>query len=199
MASVTNSAGTGANGTGGGSDSWSAPGNITASDDTYATISNPGFISKDLECTNFGFAIPAGATIDGIEVNMERYKSAGSINDSSVKLLNADGAGGETSVDRETGLAWLGIEGVVTFGGSTDNWGETWTPAKINSSSFGLRFQCQGFSIFGNDVGLVDHVEITVYYTATAASFHKIGNLDIDSIKIGGLSVNKIYIGSTEI
>jgi len=199
MASVTNSAGTGANGTGGGSDSWSTPGNITASDDTYANISGPGFISKDLECTNFGFAIPAGATIDGIEVNMERYRSAGSINDLSVKLLNADGSGGESSGDKSTGLAWTTVESIVTFGNSTDKWGETWTPAKINSSTFGLRFQCQGFSIMGNDVGLVDHVEITVYYTAVAASSHKIGNLDIDSIKIGGLSVSKIYIGSTEI
>jgi len=199
MASLKESAGTGANGAGGGSTSWSSPGNVTASDNSYANITGPGFISKDLECTNFGFVIPAGATIDGIEVHMERYKSAGSVIDLSVKLLNADGAGGETSVDRETGLAWLTTESIVTFGSSTDKWGESWTPAKVNSSSFGLRFQCQGLSMMSSDVALIDHVEITVYYTAVAASSHKIGNLDIDSIKIGSLSVSKIYIGGTEI
>ena len=53
-----------------------------------------------------------------------------------------------------------------------DVWGETWTPAKVNSSNFGVVFRCAGGSTgFGDvDTAYVDHVEITINYTAGSSA-----------------------------
>jgi len=49
---------------------WSNPNNITASDNSYATASNG--TTQTITASNFGFALPSNAVIDGIEVSIER-------------------------------------------------------------------------------------------------------------------------------
>ena len=202
MASVTRSAGTGANGSGGGSTNWTNPGNVTASDNSYATFfaQFDGDISKDLDCTNFGFSIPAGSTINGIEVHIERYGT--DITDISINLLNGDGAGGE-SQDRSTGASWSSTDTVDSFGGSTDTWGETWSVSDVNSSNFGVRIQCQDNSGgFPPTVGSaqIDHVEITVHYTASGPNFEvKAGTATISDIKLGEVSIADIFFGTIDL
>ncbi len=56
---------------------WSNPNNAKLSDDTYANgdaVANGG-LSHYLKATNFGFAIPAGAVINGIVVEIEKNQS----------------------------------------------------------------------------------------------------------------------------
>ena len=203
MASVTRSAGTGANGSGGGSTNWTNPGNITASDNSYATFfaQFDGDISKDLDCTNFGFSIPAGSTINGIEVHIERYGT--DITDISINLLNGDGAGGESAQDKSTGASWSSTDTVDSFGGSTDTWGETWSVSDVNSSNFGVRIQCQDNSGgFPPTVGSaqIDHVEITVHYTASGPNFEtKAGTVTISDIKLGEVSIADIFFGTIDL
>src|SRR6266545_5605068 len=48
---------------------WTNPGQVLASDDLYATATVDGETTNYLKCTNFGFAIPAASSIDGIVVN----------------------------------------------------------------------------------------------------------------------------------
>ena len=57
-----------------GTETWSDPTNAAASDDSYATNSRSGTSVQThrLKATNFGFSIPTGATIEGIEVSVER-------------------------------------------------------------------------------------------------------------------------------
>ena len=67
--------GTGANIAGVGPD-WLTPGNITADDAAVANVvcgSNPVTVSDFLSGTNYTFGIPAGSTIDGIEVEIIDY------------------------------------------------------------------------------------------------------------------------------
>lgn len=69
-----NIAGTGADG-GGVNVAWVNPGNVTANDSVFATAAlNVGLHTNELLATNFGFAIPAGATINGIQVDVNRKK-----------------------------------------------------------------------------------------------------------------------------
>jgi hypothetical protein len=195
MANTTKSAGTGANGSGGGSVTWTDPGNITASDNSYAVIQGPdGFSSKDLDCTNFGFNLPAGATINGITVSIERYGS-GQVIDTSIKLLNGDGAGGESEQDKSTGATW-GAEGITTFGSPTDSWGESWTASEVNSSNFGVRIQCEGVTgDYAVDQAYIDHVQITVYFTSTI----KAGGLEVKEMRVGANPLTSLAAGSVTI
>lgn len=203
MATSTQSAGSAANGSGGGSTNWTNPGNVTTSDDNYATFlaQFDGDFSKDLDCTNFGFSIPAGATIDGIQANIER--NGFDITDLSIKLLNGDGAGGESAQDKSTGASWSSSDTVDSFGGSTDTWGETWSVSDVNSSNFGIRIQCQD-----NTAGIppalgsaqIDHVEITVYYTVSGPNFViKAGDVAISDIKLGEVSIADIFFGTIDL
>jgi hypothetical protein len=53
-----------------------------------------------------------------------------------------------------------------SYGGSSDLWGETWTPADINASNFGLVLSVNCADPDDNeDQCLVDHFRITVFYS----------------------------------
>jgi hypothetical protein len=203
MATSTQSAGSAVNGSGGGSTNWTDLGNVTTSDDNYVRFfaQSDGDSSKDLDCTNFGFSIPAGATINGIQANIER--NGFDITDLSIKLLNGDGAGGESAQDKSLGASWSNSDTVDSFGGSTDTWGETWSVSDVNSSNFGIRIQCQdnagGFPQVGGSAN-IDHVEITVYYTASGPNFEvKAGTVTVSDIKLGEVSIADIFFGTIDL
>jgi hypothetical protein len=148
------SAGTGSTSSYGYGSAWSDPGNITASDDTYASGTSNG--SGDmwyLIGSNFGFGIPSGATIDKIEVKIEGYATSASTY-ASCQLLKA-GVG----VAMDSGLIPT-TEGTVTVG--DDNWGVSWSAEDINDSGFGVRFTLAGGV---NKTAYIDHLQIKVYYT----------------------------------
>jgi hypothetical protein len=85
-------AGAGASITGPGP-TWSSPGNIATggSASVVLTTSGSNDTSEALHGTNYGFSIPANATIDGITVSINRMSSSNSSNDSvedsSVRLI----------------------------------------------------------------------------------------------------------------
>ncbi len=177
-----NSAGTGANDAAFGSYSWTNPGNIVSSDDTYASTGT-GHSSADsnyLKATNFGFSIPTGATIDGILVAVEKYvtnTTSGGAYDVRARIVKADGTIGTT--DKSSPDAWPGTTDpgtYVNYGGATDKWGETWTVADINDADFGfvLAVQPQNASADAR----VDHIRITIYYTAGASGPTNLKSLD---------------------
>lgn len=169
MASSTKAAGAGANSNDGGNVAWTNPGNITANDGTNsitATSSGSG-TSQLLLADAFGFAIPAGASIDGIIVSIDREESALSADafDHTIRLLKAGTAVGDNKAD--TGTEWPVGDGAATYGGATDLWGTTWTVDDVNHADFGVLIKAS--------IGLmsrtaqVDYVEITVHYTEGGA------------------------------
>ena len=163
-ASGPRNAGAGATGGGAGT-AWTNPGNITADDTSYATVA-PGFLgtSETLNGTSYGFAIPANATINGIQVSIMRQSSSTgsgfSIRDSSVRLIK----GGTITGDNKAIAAdWPNSMAAANYGSTSDLWGTTWTPAEINAANFGVALAVvdEGASRTAS----VDYMQITVTYT----------------------------------
>ena len=66
--------------TGSGNVSWVNPTNVAASDDSNATATNVlgGDSTRVLYASTYGFTIPAGSTILGVTVEVEKHQSASS-------------------------------------------------------------------------------------------------------------------------
>lgn len=145
---------------------WTNPGNIGADDNAEAQITAATYDANDisfrLKAQGFGFAIPAGATIDGILVDVAQRRFAGAAVDNRVQLL--DEAGALVGDNKATATAWPGVETNVQYGGSADTWNwATVTPAKINDPDFGVVVSVKATAA-NTDIG-VDYIRVTVYYT----------------------------------
>ncbi len=148
---------------GGSAGAWTAPGNIVSDNASYASITlNNSQYSDYLTGRNYSFSIPAGATINGIVVEIDRYGSTNNrISDRDVYLTK----NGTTSVGTDKAAGnWPGSSGVQTYGGAADLWGTTWTPAEINNANFGVMLSAQ--SSQAGITANVDYIRVTVYYTA---------------------------------
>lgn len=148
-----------------GSKTWSNPGNVTTTDDTYATVVvDTGEQSHYLKATGFGFDIPPQATIDGIVVEWEKKKTGGGGSgaiDNAVRIVKGGTIG---STDKSKATEWPTSDTYLSYGNSSDLWGETWTPSDINASDFGTALS--GKETQGNIFTLnVDHVRVTIYYS----------------------------------
>ncbi|MFY0672678.1 MAG: T9SS type A sorting domain-containing protein [Bacteroidia bacterium] len=179
--------------------SWSNTNNIYSENGFYASVnlssSGANRRSEYLEATGFGFSIPVGATIDGIEVTVARKGSANSsIRDRDV-YLTKDGSSAVGTDYAVTGTNWLNTDDYATYGGSTDLWGTTWSVSEVNSANFGLLFQCRNRAS-GSRTAYVDNIQIKVYYTA-AASNPAPGGVS-SSIELW-LDANNDVTGTTEI
>ncbi len=160
-------AGAGASVTGVGTITWNNPQNITADDTSYATATLRYYAaSRYLEGTNYGFAIPADATINGIVVTIGRFENARGwgqdVRDDVVRLIKGGIiTGTNKAVTRQE---WpTGSPVAATYGSTSDLWGTTWTPADINDSNFGVALS----AISSNyRTAAVDYMQISVTYTA---------------------------------
>lgn len=158
-----------------GSSAWSATGSAFASDNVYATATQvSGNVTTNyLSCTGYGFTIPAGATINGIVVSVERKTSGGSIRDAAMRLIKAGTIG---STDRSSATTYTTSDLTDAHGGNTDLWNAAWTVADINASNFGAAFAAKNTSTTsttGRTVS-VDTMTISVIYTPGAAGPHHI-------------------------
>lgn len=145
---------------------WTNPGNAVSSDNNYATASVDGTITRYLQCTSYGFAIPAGATINGISVNVERKSNDtanGGSTDAAMRLVKAGVIGG---TDRSTATTYTLADVVEAHGGVADLWGTTWTAADVNAANFGAAFAATKASSTGAAHTVsVDHIQISIDYT----------------------------------
>jgi len=146
---------------------WTNPSNAMVSDNTYAYANgNVNFTTHYLKASNFGFNIPIGATIDGIVVEIEKWKGAADFGaiDAAVKIVKGGSVGSTNKADTVT--RWPSTEAYVSHGGPSDLWGEAWTASNINASDFGVVVSTTHDGNPVNSVGAyVDHIRITVYYT----------------------------------
>lgn len=201
MASTNQSAGSGATGSIGGfsGQAWSNPGNITASDNSYASValSNLNTASATLQATNFGFNLPLHSTVDGIICTFERKASANNvIRENHVYLIHNGSLLGNNKIAAPA--YWSTVEGDVSYGSPADKWGATLNSTIINSSSFGVLIDAQYYSAYaGTETAYVDLVYITVYYTLNFLCGW--GGNTISAIKYGTTSVAKVYYGSTRV
>lgn len=164
MASETLSATSAASITGDGNVAWSSASNITASDDSWVTATLGGSQRTKRLHIQFAFNIPSGATIDGIELSIERHGSSSDVRDYAIQLSKTGGIA--VGDNKASASAWPTSDGTATYGGASDLWGTTWTPAEINDVNFGVLAQAKSTS--GTVSARVDFAEMTVYYTLNA-------------------------------
>ncbi|PCI28630.1 hypothetical protein COB55_03700 [Candidatus Wolfebacteria bacterium] len=140
---------------------WTNLGNSTLSNNDYVTCLNLDNNKKSdvLELTNFGFSIPVGSTINGIEVFIERH-SIGDIKKEDVKLIIG---GVINSTDHGNGN-WPTIDVTLTYGNSTDTWkSPAPTVAEVNTSNFGIGIRI--ISNVNNNNLYIDSVSMKIYYS----------------------------------
>lgn len=152
---------------------WVNPSNAQTSNSVYTTVTAARRMVVDsggLVCSHFDFSIPAGSVIDGIKLELQRKYAGGggSVTDLGVSLTkDASSPTGSTSDSN----AWTTSLAYYTWGGPTDLWGETWTPAEINDDGFGsINSATVGAGALASCVAYIDHVRITVYYTAPSGA-----------------------------
>jgi hypothetical protein len=109
---------------------------------------------EPVRLTNWGFTIPAGATINGIAVRVQGASSAGG-ND--IQLIQGGTTQGTTFSAGISGGACPGTE--ATVGGAAELWALAWTDANINAADFGVEYRAE---FQGRQF---DGVEVTVDYT----------------------------------
>ncbi len=202
------------NNNGTGATAWTNPGNAVTSNDSYATASlifnSP---SQWLTASGFSFSIPSDATINGIVVEVEAKKTqqvqclpAGAPRFRAVKLIKAGAIGGTNNAAATALSGNLGDEGdcgappnppvdaYYSFGSSSDLWGQSWTYSDINDSKFGFATM---FETPATAAGVqVDHMRITVHYTAGGTSGVAIATAGSTTINAGSGSSPLIIIGN---
>lgn len=155
-----------------GSVPWADNENVVAEDGAVASATvDMGMPSNYLAATEFGFTIPAGATIDGILVEVKRRSDGLSdLRDARVRLIKG---GTIQSTDKASASSWPGSLTYASYGGSADLWGNTWTAADINATDFGVAFAAELNGFVPPGGAEVDHIRITLYYTGAAQPVRK--------------------------
>lgn len=114
-----------------------------------------------LTTSQHGFSLPSYAVIDGIQLD-GWVSSGGSSSDDFIAIQSGTKSGSATP---NYGQFWPASTTKLTWGGPTSLWGvSNWTPADINSSSFGAVIS--GFASHGTENELIDAVAITIYWHA---------------------------------
>lgn len=149
-----------------GANAWVTPANGEVTDGvfTVSTQGTPGSGSDKLQLTNFGFALPSYAVIDGffVEIEVKSVNAATAF----IGLLKASAATGTAKSDFPVPATtvWPATEAWLPYGGATDLWGATLTPTDVNGSGFGIWLQAQNTHAGGT--ASVDSVRITIYWHA---------------------------------
>lgn len=159
--------------------SWTSLSSAGVEDGNGATATL-GILSttKFLKCTDYGFSVPSGATINGIEVQVVRLANYYNVIDASAKIVKGGTISGTEKKD--TAYWATGSYETVTYGGASDLWGLSWTDTDINVSTFGFALHVINESLKFTDYPKVDVVKITVYYTSGG------GSPQTDAILFGG-------------
>jgi hypothetical protein len=129
-----------------------------------------GQFSTQILVTGFGYTIPAGSVINGIEFTANIQDNSGSIYDYQSPILFKNSAGTSTPVGTSkpiSGTAWNQNAFVTrTYGSPTDLWGTTWTAAQINDALFGVGYAGQNRIVTSATVtAFTQYWRMTVYWT----------------------------------
>ncbi|MEW6513263.1 MAG: DUF6701 domain-containing protein [Pseudomonadota bacterium] len=166
---VTASPSTCSNNAGAGWVAWSNSNLAHSSDNSYAsaTGSSNGAETNFLYCTGYGYNLPAGATIDSIEIGTERYSPSGSNRFTDGKVFLVKGGTVQWAVNAANPGNYPGSDSnsYDWHGGSPTYWTGTWSAADINAANFGAAMTAIQQTGGTREVR-VDHMVTRVCYTA---------------------------------
>ncbi len=149
-----------------GDEPWTSPELAALSDDTYASGVLTG-AGGNLVASNFGFALPLGATVTGIQVTVERHSATGNPQSSPpafAQLQRPDGSGGGVDGLRFDGDGWGATDSVAVLGGATDRWALDLTREEVNDPAFTVVYDIT--TSFGGDPDtyFVDAITAEVFF-----------------------------------
>ena len=175
---------------------WGGLTNLKSANSIYAYYDTPTnqTLTEYLYLQDFGFNIPLTATITGIQVVVRRKqvnsKGLGSKYDVTDETIRLRYGGAQVGFNDPHSEIWSSVPTNETYGSSTSLWDVDWTPAKINSSTFGvsLRFNQPETHLYL----YIDVVSITVFYTqppygTEPAPFTSLNVLPDHTVKINNL------------
>ena len=148
---------------------WVDVGNITASDDAYATVTmDYNQRSYVLQCY-FDFSdVQPGLTVTGVQVDIEAHSTHGQQRPWDGFLLDpADGtAWGDNQANRIDYFSAPG-DGTITYGGESDVWGTGGiTTDDVRDSDFGFGLVCVNKSLGSTGVVIsIDHITMQIWYS----------------------------------
>lgn len=150
------------NNSGIGSSPWLNPNNVTVNDGSYAepNLFVGSGTSYYLVTFNFSFpGLPGNAIIRGLEfrVRKREFNNSDPITDNAVRLVKNGVIG---STDRSNINEWPnGTFQYITYGGSTDLWGQTLSPS--DNIAFAISAKAQSSAVF---LANIDHIDAKIYY-----------------------------------
>lgn len=133
---------------------WTTPANSQFSDDAYVTATTVAQDTQRLNVVGLGFRIDPIKTVAGILVEVEAKVLVGT-----ATVVCRIIKGGTVSSTTKSNT-WTTTEGFVSYGGSTDLWGETWTPNDINETNFGVSIRQEALL---TSTLSCDFVRVTIY------------------------------------
>jgi len=163
---------------------WLNADNIKADDSTDSDSDTPlniGEFTSGLAGSNFDFSsIPAGATIDGIEIqNKYKEEEFTLFIFKIISLILADDSDGSENKFSDL-IAPISIYTTDEAGGASDLWSETIARSDVQDTDWGW-FQSQT-SNGSNGTTFVDFMKMKVYYTPPAVDTRPLASGQLDQL-----------------
>lgn len=158
------------------------PTNAYAQDSVDAVFDS----SSSLLLGTFGFAVPAGSTINGIEVQTRTHRVSGNGNKNFNIAVSWNN--GTTWSSSQTTTNTSSTYVIDTLGGPANTWGHSWTVAETGNGSFAVLVADN----FSQDTAGVDVVQAKIYYTPPTT-----GTIELKKVWSGTPGTVTLNIGST--
>lgn len=142
---------------------WASPEGAGAPDGVFARAAlTAGGESEELRVTDFGFALPEGASFRGVEVILDR-RAEGAIVDGAITLVGIAQTSGR---GKRVATPWPDdIVGTHHYGQATDTWAFDLEAPDVERSEFGVALWVKrGDGDAGAATALVDGLRVRVSY-----------------------------------
>jgi len=141
---------------------WGTPANVLTQDATYTTFT--GTSGTYLQITGFGFAIPAGSTINGVQATVWGTSSGSNATNRTIRVNLTTNGTAAAGTNKTQALTTSNAS--YALGTTSDLWGATLTPANVNTSTFGVLIRDNDTTSSGTFS--MDYVSLTITYTLEA-------------------------------
>jgi hypothetical protein len=138
---------------------WSAGTEALTSNNVYATAATTNLRQS---YSLFGFNVPNGNTVQGIEVKVEASGSTGA---GTIQVALSWNGGSSITATKATSVL-TATDAVYTLGGPADTWGRGWTPAELGNANFVVRVIGQP----NNNTVRVDAIQVRPYHQTGGGS-----------------------------
>ena len=147
--------------------SWTNPGNITADDAVVATgVAIFSGSTSTLKASSFGLAVPAGATIDGVETRVQ-ISHGGGVESGTLSSINIGTSDSVLGTAKSPSHTIISTPTDFDDGSSTDLWDLTLTPTLVNAADFQVRMVVTAGGLGIN--AEVDAIWVNVHFTLGGA------------------------------